>query len=169
MSWDALKAGAEEAKGRGGVYIKINDGESIEGVFRGEPYIFYSDFNSKKESEFAFGDAKFRFRINFLVYDKETDTFIPKILERGSLFAEQVFVAKDEYGLDSIFKITRKGSGLKTVHNLLFKKPLTNDQLKKVVAVELLDLKRKSKNNGSGSAPKHLDEAPPHGDDDAPF
>lgn len=168
MSWDDLKTEAAKAKGSGGLYIKIADGESVEGVFRGDPYLFYSDFNSKKESEFAFGDAKFRFRINFLVYDKETDTFIPKILERGSLFAEQIFVAKDEYGLDCVYKITRKGSGLKTVHNLLFKKPLTKDQIDKISSTKLLDLHKKSNGNGSAQ-PKHLDDAPPHGDEDAPF
>jgi hypothetical protein len=119
MSWDRMKT-----KGEGGMFVKIKDGESIEGVFRGEPYTYYSAFKDPNEYQHWSEGKSFRFKISFLV--KEGEEWKAKIFQQGSRVAKDLLAVKEEYGLDNVFKIKRTGSDKDdTKYSILFKRALT--------------------------------------------
>lgn len=160
MSWERLRT---EGKGSGGKnFVKLKDGDSVIGVFRGEPHIFYKIYQDKVEyDEWAEG-RNFRFRINFIV--KEGDQYVAKIFEGGRRVADDVVAASEEYTLNSVFKISRKGSGKEnTKYSVLFKSALEEEQLDKIKKVKLETLK-------FGKRAQVFDdqEPPPFTDDDIP-
>lgn len=136
MGWNDLK-GDPFSQNR----IKLSAGDSIEGVFRGEPYVYYDLFGSKTEfKSWAEGRRK-RFRINFVVYDPETEAYAAKILQGGSRLALQIWDQKEEQGLDAVYKVKRVGSGRDdTRYTVVFKRKLTKEEIKKIEAVKSLEL-----------------------------
>lgn len=142
MSWSDFDKKAKEASG--GSFIKLKDGDEVVGVFRGEPYTFYQEFKSRIEYPYKVEGASFKFRVNFVI--KSKDGYVAKILQGGATMAEQISACKDEYGLDCIYKIKRKGSGKDdTTYSVLFKSELTPAQKKELASVELLSLTSEKK------------------------
>lgn len=135
MSWDKMK----ETRQEGGKYIRLKDGESIQGVFAGAPRVFYKNFSSKEERDTPATGFSFRFQINFLV--KEGEIYVAKIFEQGYTVRSTLLTVRDEYGMDCVYKISRKGSGMEdTEYSILFKQNLTPELIAKLGKVELIPL-----------------------------
>lgn len=130
-------------------FIKLKDKESITGIFRGEPFEFYTLWENGKSRIVPEGTPKagFRFRINFVV--KDGPVYVPKIFENGPMIYKQLAELNDEYGLDSVvMKITRNGTGLDTTYSLfpLLKQAISPETLKHLDALDLLKLDQDSGN-----------------------
>lgn len=160
MSWNDFDKRAKEANS-GGSFIKLKDGDEVVGVFRGEPHTFYQEFKSKIEYPYKVAGASFKFRVNFVV--KEKDGYVAKILQGGATLAEQISACREEYGLDCAYKIKRKGSGKEdTVYSVLYKSELAPQAKKEIDQVELKKLT--SDKQGDLDAPR--DEDMPHDQDE---
>ncbi len=122
-------------------FLKLKNGDSVTGVFRGDEYEFYGSW---KEGKFVVGEGKsFRFRINFITKD-ESGTYVAKVLEQGVTVYNQLKDLHAEYDLtETIVKITRSGAGPSdTSYSILpIKKSQVGPELEKQLqAVELKDL-----------------------------
>jgi len=137
MSREALEKSKEEG---GGKFIKLKDGEDITGVFVGIPRFFYKKYQDKTEYPKWAEGLNFRFQINFLV--KENGVYTAKLIEQGSTFRDTLLSVKEEYGLDCVYKIKRKGSGKEdTLYSILFKEKLSPEQMAELKKVKLNDLR----------------------------
>ena len=137
-AWDNMK---ESGGGGGANFVKLKSGESVEGVFMGDPYVFYAVFKEKAEySSWAEGRSK-KFRINFITKD-EKGNYVAKIYQGGSKIAKAIAACREEYGLDGVlYKIKRDGSTKDdTTYSVLFKKELTKAQMDTLRTVALLPL-----------------------------
>ena len=139
MSWDAF----EKAPENGGKYLRLKGGESAIGIFVGQPRVFYKSFKTKEERDTpgpAGSDFKWRFQINFLT--KEDGKEVMKIFEQGMAVRSTLKAVKEEYGLDCVYKIVRKGSGIDdTEYSILFKEALTPERLTQIKSIPLNELK----------------------------
>lgn len=90
-------------------FLKLKDGDSCIGVFRGEPHEFYEIF---KQGEVPPGTkgASFRFRINFVM--REGSAYVAKVFQNGITAYKTLQHLNQEYdGLENVVvKITRTGS-----------------------------------------------------------
>lgn len=134
-------------------FIILKDGESVEGVFAGNPYEFYQHWENKKPSVctgrgcercVAGVKASFRFRINFIVKAPD-NTLTAKILEQGQMIYGQIQDLEESgYVLETNkFRISRKGAGMNDTQYTVLPVPkgeLNAEALKAVRAVKLLDL-----------------------------
>lgn len=103
-----------------GNFLKLKEGESILGVFRGEPHVVYKKWENNKSVPAEYGDqgAKFGFRVNFIT--KIKDQYQPVIWEQGAIVYTQLKEFNKDYPLEStIVKITRQGTGLDTTYSIL--------------------------------------------------
>lgn len=132
-------------------YLKIKDGESIAGVFRGDAYEFWQKWPQGGE-KLIFTDrddamkagAKSRFKLNFVI-KAENGVLISKVWEFGLGTYNELAEINAEYPLEeTTIKITRKGEGKNTKYSILplLKTPLTKQQLQKIdeVPLHVLDM-----------------------------
>jgi len=135
MGWDEI----DKAKSGGGMFVKLKSGESIEGVFRGEPYCCYEKFKERQEYATYVEGSSLKFKINFIV--KENGSYVAKILKQGMTLAKQIRKLTLECGMDTLFKLEREGSGKDdTVYYLIPKGPVAPTSLQHIDAVPLLPL-----------------------------
>lgn len=113
-------------------FVKLDDGETIEGVIRGEPVFFWNNFDKKDTQPYVLGKSRpgkgyiFRFRVNFIV---KTDAgYSAKILEHGSRMLNTLEDIRDEDGFDNVFRIKRLGKGTDTTYTIKLKKALTDEE-----------------------------------------
>ena len=158
-NWD--QASKEANRASGGNFLKLKDGDSIEGVFVGEPYTFYSAFKEKEEYQSWKEGRSFRFRVNFLVL--EGGKWVPRIFQQGATTLKAIVECRNEYTLNCVFKIKRTGSTKEdTLYSVLFKRQLEQAERDALMNVKLLEL-------GTGRGVKESgDEPPPHSDADMP-
>lgn len=152
MSWEKMK----ESKSSG-LFVSLKDGESIEGVFVGNPVCFYQTFKDPAEYNEWKEGRSFKFKINFVaVKDGE---LTGRIFKGGKTVSDMLLDVKEEYGLDCIFKVKRSGSTKDdTRYSILFKSKLTDKQKDAINAVPTIKFK----------AIEATEEAPPPADEDAP-
>lgn len=146
-------------------YLKLKSGESITGIFMGEPYEFYSLWEQGKPREVPAGTpgAGFRFRINFVV--KEGGVYVPKIFEQGVTVYKQLDEINTEYPLETtVIKISRSGSSISdTTYSLLplLNKPIDAQTMAHLRTIELHDLgTKKSDYRQEDPMPQASDEIP---------
>lgn len=118
MSIEAFKAAAN--KKSSGTHVKIADGDSITGVFIGEPVMYYNHFQDKKKYSKWVEGSTHRFRWNFA--EKTTDGWKCGIYDGPMGFGKDLWTAIEEYGQDTLFKITRKGEGVETRYSVMYVK-----------------------------------------------
>lgn len=135
MSIEAFKAAAN--KKSGGTQIKITDGDSISGVFIGEPVMYYNHFQDKKKYSRWVDGATERFRWNFA--EKTSDGWKVGIYDGPMGFGKDLWTAIEEYGQDTLFKIARKGEGIETRYSVMYMKDQPKS-FKEPKALELFDL-----------------------------
>lgn len=154
------------AVGASGDFLKLKDGESAIGVFRGDLFEYHCKWNGSKsvkcdESEKG---AKFRFRVNFVT--KQGDSLKSVIWEQGPNVYNALKALNADYQLEKFFmKITRKGSTMNDTEYMIL--PVPNgalDEAKEatVAAVPLQDL-----NSGFVNEPQPPMQKDPN--DDLPF
>lgn len=139
--------------GGGNIFLKLKDGESVNGVLRGEIYEFYAKWVQGRgyvlvdESD---PEGKSRYRINIIV--REENRFVAKIWEFGITVNNQVAdiqadleAAKEKLD-ETKLKITRHGGGTSTEYNVLAsREKMTPKMLKEIAAVPLNILEHKNK------------------------
>lgn len=157
MGWESFEKIKTEG---GGKFCKLKAGESIEGVFGGEPHFFYKKFSDKTEHETWAEGRQFRFKINFIIKNKDTNLLEAKIFEGGSTLRKALLNVKEEYGLDCVYKIKREGSTKDdTTYSILYKSTLDESQKVLMKNVKLNVLKAEKS-----------EELPPfNSDDEVPF
>ena len=120
---------ATPSTGSGGAttFLKIEDGQSVTGIFQGQPYTFWNKWiGSRSEvcSE-TDPDKKFRFKINFV--QKVNGTLTPLIWEGGGRLYDDLKKLNAEYTLEeTIVKITRSGTGMETRYSIM---PIKENQV----------------------------------------
>ena len=130
-------------KSEGGMFIKLEDGESVVGAFAGNVLEFYNNF--KLRSQYSLDDPNIpagsskRFKVNF-VSAADDGTLIPRILEGSKTTAKAIEKIVEKYGVDYFVEITRNGTGKTTTYSVLPERPLTEDEKKAVQAVKLTTL-----------------------------
>lgn len=147
MKFPKLDAPASEGSGSN-LFLKLKDGESVTGVFRGELYEFFSKWTGNKSIVTSSLDpeGKQRFRANIVVY--EDGQFRAKIWEFGRPVCAQLKDINDEYPLDKTkVKITRRGTGTDTTYMILpiLKEPLSAKHLAEIEGVALNILEHRDK------------------------
>lgn len=130
----------------GGLFLKFKDGESKNGVLRGEVYEYHQKWDGGKSHVVTAADpeGKSRFRLNFIV--QEDGKLQAKIFEFGLTVYNQLADIAEEYDLDKIkVKITRRGTGTDTTWMVLplLKEPLSPKVFKEIEAVNLNILEHK--------------------------
>lgn len=174
-------------------FVKLADGESIKGVFRGDPVHFKQHFVNNTGAlcpglatcEHCKAGLKpaFRFRLNFVT--NENGAYVAKIFEQGWIVYESLGSLHEEYDLQkTVVKITRKGEKQNTSYTIIpLPNGLTDEQAAKIAAVPLQRLEKKAPdsqsavNQPSGRQGKTFDEAeapedvfgPPPTDEETPF
>lgn len=131
-----------------GIFMKFKDGESKNGVFRGEIYEFRQKWENGRSLLVATDDpeGKDRFRLNFVVF--EDGQFKAKIFEFGLTVYNQLADIADEYDLETTkVKITRRGTGTDTTWTImpLLKEPLSPATLGEIEAVPMNILEHRDK------------------------
>lgn len=158
MKFSAIKEG-----GGANLYVKLEkDGDSIVGVFAGEPIDYKDHYQlgpcTGPGCAFCKTDPKepqFRFKINFIVV--ENGMLVPKIFQQGWTTYKKMASLAEEYDLTCYWiKIKRNGTGKDTKYDLIpvAKGEITGDKLRQVQAVKLHDLK-------VSKARKPQDDGPP--------
>lgn len=127
-----------EGAGTGSLFVKLKGGESVRGVFVGDPVDFMKAF---KEGD----KPSFRFRINFVT--QENGAYVAKIFEQGKTSYQALRTLNDQgYELDKhIMIISRQGDTKDTTTYSILPAPkgnLTTEQSEQVSKVKLNDLKK---------------------------
>lgn len=132
----------EQDSGNGGNFLKLDSGQSVTGVFRGDVHKFYQSWpkgGDKRVSTEPFEGAKARFKANIVIH--EDGKFVARIFEFGVLLNNQLAAIADDCEdiTKAKIKISRQGSDKSTKWTItqVTKGPLTEKQLKEIDAVEL--------------------------------
>ncbi len=124
------------------LFFTLKDGETMNGVCRGELYEFSIKWANNRSSVVSADDpdAKSRFRVNIVVQEPGSQTFVAKIWEFGLTIYNQLADINEEYELSKTkIKIKRVGTGTDTLYMILplLKEPLSPLVLKEIDAVTL--------------------------------
>ena len=156
MTWDQMNKAREESS----IFIKLKDGQSIEGAFVGEPHIFYQKYQDRTEYPDWAEGLSFKFKMNFIL----KDGMKCKIYTGGATVRDSLIDNKNEYGLDAWYKITRIGSGQKdTRYTIFYKGPISEEEKAQINEIKLFELGT----NNAEMPP--VDDVPMPTDDDMPF
>ncbi len=148
-----------------GSYLKLSDGESAIGTFRGEVYekfVVWENGRSKQVSGSTSG-AKSRYTANFIC--KDGDKYVAKIFEFSPSVYMQLHEINSEYPLETAkVKITRRGMNKETSYVIMpSPKGLSAQELAAIEAVPLQILNSKAETKAkpeSASADPFMDDAP---------
>lgn len=141
-------------------FLKLKDKESVVGIFRGALHDFFILWDNGKSTPVDEGtpNAKFRFRVNFVV--KDGASYVPKIFEQGLIVYKTLSELHNEYDLaKTVVKITRNGTGTDTTYSVLplLKQTLSTDAEAYLDKLELLPLESKVSRPSQQSEPQDLD------------
>ena len=158
MKFPEVGKGNGNGNGLGsGVFLKLKDGDKVQGIFVGDPSIFRqhwiggrsSQCMGKAECEHCKGGdkPKFRFRINFLT--KVDGVWVAKVFENAyGMYLDLKEMHESSYDLPStLVTLSRTGEKTDTRYRVLPVKDnggLKSDQLKKLAGIPLNDLSGKS-------------------------
>lgn len=129
------------------LFFRLKDGETLNGVCRGEVYEFYIKWANNKSQVVTSDDpeGKSRFRVNIVV--QEGQKFVAKVWEFGLTIYNQLSDINEEYDLSKTkLKIKRVGTGTDTIYMILplLKEPLTPFVLNEIESVTLNMLQHKA-------------------------
>lgn len=116
-------------------YLKIKDGEFIDIVIMGEPYTYYGKYQDKTEYKTKVPDSSFKFKLQVVV--KQDGAYVGKILNGGFFLISDIKENIDENGVDSIYRIKRKGTGTDSRYFVIFKTKVPEEQMKSLKDVPL--------------------------------
>lgn len=123
-----------------GNYLKLKDGESVVGIFRGETYSFRIKWENGKSSHVLDPNPANhnRWKLNFVM--KEGNAFVAKLWEFGVTVYDQLAEINSEYDLDKTkVKISRRGTGTDTQYSILplLKEPIPPQIMKEIESTKL--------------------------------
>ena len=149
-------------------FLKVGDGQSVNGVFRGEIYTFYNKWVNGKGMTCSPDDpgAKPRFKLNFVTM--EDGKFVAKIFEFPQTVYNLLSDINDVYPLDKTkVKVSRRGTGTDTTYNILplVNEPISGTTLNQIESVALQVLDDKSPPRSAQQAKTPMPEA----HDELPF
>jgi len=175
MKFSPRTSGESSGSGGGGTtFVKLKSGDSLKGVFRGEPYDYRAHWVGGKTefckaveglpcSHCTNGDqSAFKFRLNFLV--QENGAWVAKIFEQGwkgyeNLMGMDAAYQKEGTGLEKVaVTISRSGSTKNdTVYTFTpsVTGPISPEQEKQLSAVKLQSLKHPQKDEAPKSDAPH--------------
>ena len=155
-------------------YIKLKDGQFIEGVFMGDPYTFYTIYKENPYKEYATKETpnhSFKFKINFLV--SSGNGYVSKVISGGYGFLLNIRDAIIEYGEQCVFKIKRTGVEKATTYTVFFKRHIGEEEWNELKTIELKQIHPvKTSTNPSRQdeeQPPLPTERPVFDDDSIPF
>lgn len=130
-------------KSGGGVknLVKLKAGESIIGVFRGDPHVVWKHWENNRGylctgpgcEPCTRKKASYRLQVNFVT--KENGVLVAKVFEQGYRFQKTLEALNSEYPLEShMVKITRTGNGTDTSYSVM---PVQNSLLTKKLEAEI--------------------------------
>jgi predicted DNA binding protein len=132
---------APKSEGGNNLFLKIQDGKSVNAVLRGEIYQFYSRWVDNR-SEVVTADAegaRKRFRVNAIV--EEDGRLVAKIWEFVTSVYVDLAALNEDYPIETTkVKISRRGTGKETNYQVIPvppKEQLTERQLKQLESVPL--------------------------------
>jgi hypothetical protein len=148
MNFDETPTIGSGSSGDGGkeLFLKLKDGESVRGLFQGEPRVFTAIWDGQTYVETPKADGgKFRFSVNILV--EENGKWTAKIFEQGAVVYSSLKDLNEEYPLeDTLVKITRNGEKTETTYSILPVPPKAQPDektLKKIKEIPLHSLEKK--------------------------
>jgi hypothetical protein len=153
MSWDDVQNRMERADDEASLWVKLKaDGDSVVGVFRGDPYPHevvwlgdrYVDADSPDAAPALKSGKRPSLRITINLAARTESGWTAKVLELSSAFFKDIFKVRDKYGLaDWSFEIQRHGAAksTSTTYSVLPEDRLTDDDKKAIEALDLIDLK----------------------------
>lgn len=160
-------------------FVRLKDKESVQGVFRGNPFDFRQHWIGAKSSPCQGGDCKyckegnkpsFRFRMNFLV--NENNNWVAKIFEQGfTVYQTLSALNRDDYDLEKyVVKITRNGTGQNTTYSIIPKPNghITTETESKLALIKLHDLQNFIGNQEQPPMPE-TPSGPVFEEEDLPF
>ncbi len=158
---------AEVVQGGSNKFLKIEDGKSVNGIFRGDIHTFYNKWVNGK-GQIAHADepgAKPRFKLNFVTY--ENGAFVAKIFEFPQTVYNQLADIHEIYPLDKTkVKISRRGTGTDTVYMIL---PLLNEAPSPSVMANIEAVALNVLDDKSPPKPSRGPEVPMPDESDLPF
>lgn len=134
-------------------FVRLQDGESIQGVFRGDPFDFMQHWvkgdGSAPHSFMCPGEGceecqkgnkpGFRFRLNFIV--KEGSDYVAKIFEQSKTVYGILRTLNKACDVEKkVMKVTRTGSGKQTKYDIEPAGDLSEATEKSLAQVKLNDL-----------------------------
>lgn len=123
-------------------FLKLVDGQSVTGVFRGELMEFWQKWPKGGAKELFYEPttgASSRFRLNFVF--KEDGKAIAKIFEFGTVVYNMLAELQENFDLEkTTIKITRRGSDKNTQWMLIPLGPIDPKGIKAIEAVDLVPL-----------------------------
>lgn len=128
----------EVVQNESGLFLKLKDGESVSGVFRGDIYEFHSKWTGNRSQLTTPDDpeGRARFRLNFVT--KEDKKLVAKIWEFPVAVYNQLADIHEEYSLEETkIKITRRGTGTDTTYMIL---PLLKEKMSPAIMTEVLSV-----------------------------
>lgn len=164
-----------EGNSSGLPFVKIKDGETIYGVFKGDPVAFGLIWDQKKMVPIGTPKSTFRFRVNFIT--KEGASYVAKVFEQGKTVYQMLKELNESYPLESTaVSIKRTGSTKDDTYYTILPLPPKQqpaDQSWAVIHnVKLLDLQPKAKAAQEPAFDANEpwpDEAPPIDGEELPF
>jgi hypothetical protein len=129
--------GRSQSAGKsGGLFISLKDGDKVQGVFRGEPFVFGTHWKAGKSQVCtgkpecpgcAAGESpKMRFKLNMVL--KQDGVWTAKIYEGGySVYKQLKELHEGDYDLETTaVSISRKGTEMDTEYSVLPLPPSKN-------------------------------------------
>jgi hypothetical protein len=119
----------------GGTFLKIEAGQEVVGVLRGEVKCEYVLWENKKKTvvEPNTPGARFSFKVNFVVINKDGTVGEAKLWEQGAKIYKSLKELSADYSLEeTVIKVKRTGSGMNdTVYSII---PLPKKPSDKTIA-----------------------------------
>jgi hypothetical protein len=174
MNFPEVKGGKGSGGIDSGLFLKLKDGDKVQGVFMGDPTIFRQHWiggrssacPGKAECEHCkAGDkAKFRFRINFLT--KVDGVWLAKVFENGyGMYLDLKEMHENAYDLPTtLVALSRVGEKTDTKYRVFPVKDnggLKAQDFKKIAAVPLNELSEKPSEDAAGDDASDANEDVP--------
>lgn len=146
------------------IFLKLKDKETIKGVFRGEPFGYFYNYETKETANEQRPGFTKKYRVNFII--KENGAYVAKIWEFGTKINRQLFIMNKNYNykLEQVMvSITRHGAP-KDPKTEYFISPepnwLVSPDLERIISqVKLHDLQNKG-NHGKKENFESFEEVP---------
>lgn len=162
-----FKTKANHGSGGGNRFLKLKDGESVVGVFRGEIYEFHTKWVNGKSLPAAADDpeAKTRFRANIVI--NENGKPMAKIFEFAYPVFEQMAMINKKRGDITKIKIdiSRIGEGTQTKYILMPSADPVNLRALDNIELHILNKNDEIPRMPLTSPPPGWDDYPPPGDE----